>query len=472
MMEWKALLNGERFYDASRGAGDVRSELQRDYDRALFSSAVRRLQHKAQVFPLEPNDKVRNRLTHSHEVSCIARSLAERWVSGYGANRGLDEEVRLGVPVVCATVGLLHDLGNPPFGHAGEMAIAEWFERHDEEVFGGVLDEDDKEAIWVREDFLKFEGNAQTMRIILKLQSILGDSGLNLTYGTLSACRKYVGRSIDVCKDDQGYKKPGFFWYERERVRKVEIRTDCVGDDGRGVRHPLTYLVEAADDIVYSTVDLEDALSKGVLNWEMLKKELLRRVKDAGQKNVLAEIIEQIDERLEKYIVVDVATERNTVAGQLLRTMLIGRFIESMVRAFDEHYDAIMKGEFGDELVAVSDVCEIVKACKGVGFDHIYVIVANSKLEVMGRKVIHDLMDLFWDAVKDYEGRDSLKGSGYGEKVWRIMSANYRGLFETWYEQADSELERQILKLHLVTDYVCGMTDHYARELHRELLGW
>ncbi|QQE13790.1 dNTP triphosphohydrolase [Planctomycetota bacterium] len=471
MMDWKQLLSSERFYKASKGASDVRSELQRDYDRALFSSAVRRLQHKAQVFPLEPNDKVRNRLTHSHEVSCIARSLADRWVSEYKTNHQLDELACTGIPVVCATVGLLHDLGNPPFGHAGEMAIAEWFERQGNAVFAKTLIGEKENEKWIRTDFLKFEGNAQTMRIALKLQSILGDSGLNLTFGTLSAARKYVGRSIDVDKSNQSFKKPGYFHSEAKRIRTIEENTGCINQDGHPIRHPLTYLVEAADDIVYSTVDLEDALSKGVVHWDMLKNEFSKRVKDPKQLATITTIIKDIDSQISKHLIVDTLSERDTVAGQLLRTRLIGTFIDAMVITFDEHYKQIMVGTFSDELVAISEVSEIVAACKSIGYDHVYTVTSNSKLEVLGRTVIHDLLSLFWDAVDRYEGKDSLKNKGYAEKVWRIISANYRGLFEKWYAESDDENTRQELKLHLITDYVCGMTDHYALQLHRELLG-
>ncbi len=447
--------------------GEVRSEFQRDYDRALFSSAVRRLQHKAQVFPLEPNDRVRNRLTHSLEVSCIARSLAERWLSG--TKREIDDEVRGGIAAVCATAGLLHDLGNPPFGHAGEAAIAEWFAGKGEKVWGDALDGDDDDAKWARADFLKFEGNAQTMRIVLKLQSLLGESGLNLTYGTLSACRKYVGRSVDVDKTDQGKKKPGWFRTEREQIVKIEAQTGT-GVNGSlvGMRHPLTYLVEAADDIVYCTGDLEDGLSKGILDWEQVKRELEVRLEgEIGEK--VAAMAEHIDGQLDHHIGSHDRGERNVVAGQLLRTRLIGVLIESVVEGFEAKYDQIMCGVFKGELVVEAGMGAVVKACKGVGYDHVYGVTSNVKLEVLGRKVIMDLLDLFWDAVRGYEGKASLRG--YDAKVWELISPNYRGLFERWYEKAADDAARWELKLHLVTDYVCGMTDHYARQIHRELLG-
>lgn len=258
-MDWKKLLNAER-PRKSTSMGDHRDQFERDFDRAIFSTPVKRLQDKAQVFPLEPHDAVRTRLTHSLEVSSVARGLGiavGRWLL---ATNHIDSGMERSIEAITGASGLVHDLGNPPFGHSGEDAIREWFNtRFGEKKLKTML----RRRAQLAQDFLNFEGNAQSLRLVSKLQILADFKGLNLTFGTLSALCKYTAPSHKAgSKTDHARSKPGYFASENDLIKRIRAET------GTGAaRNPLTFLVEAADDIVYSVADVEDAVKKGVLTW-------------------------------------------------------------------------------------------------------------------------------------------------------------------------------------------------------------
>ncbi|MCY2925213.1 MAG: dNTP triphosphohydrolase, partial [Planctomycetota bacterium] len=213
MMDWNKLLTTKRWREidlktapSTRFEGDLRSEFERDYGRAVFSAPFRRLQDKTQVFPMDPNDSVRTRLTHSIEVSSVARGIA------LGAGRGMEEngfvtrEQASAIETIAATCGLVHDFGNPPFGHSGEKAIGEWFERQDGCFFADFSGRKGEDTIPGRKtrfasDFLRFEGNAQTIRLLARLQVLADFHGLNPTAATLSAACKYMAPSDMVAEE-------------------------------------------------------------------------------------------------------------------------------------------------------------------------------------------------------------------------------------------------------------------------------
>ena len=263
-MDWSSLLNDER---PRRTTGtdpdDPRSEFDRDFDRAVFSTPVKRLQDKAQVFPLEPHDAVRTRLTHSLEVSSVARGLAARTTKWMKEKKKICGDMDRRIQAIAATCGLIHDLGNPPFGHAGETAIRAWFDRPERSTFLSSLNDQQTK------DFERFDGNAQSLRLVAKLQILADDNGLNLTYGTLSALMKYVASSdqADEHATDQALRKPGYFASENDLVEEIREITGT----GRA-RHPISFLVEAADDIAYLPADVEDAVKKGVLSWKQVEE--------------------------------------------------------------------------------------------------------------------------------------------------------------------------------------------------------
>ena len=267
-MNWKQLLCKER-PRKSTNPGDHRAEFERDYDRTIFSTPIKRLQDKTQVFPLDPNDSITTRLTHSLEVSSVSRGLgiaAGQWLLKKGYIESGMERL---IEAICGTCGLIHDLGNPPFGHSGEIAIRQWFESRFVKTnkVDGMFEEKNQLA----QDFLLFDGNAQSLRLLTKLQILADFNGLNLTFGTLSASCKYTAASdeVDKSEKDHAKSKMGFFTSEKNIVHTIRERTGT-GDE----RNPLTYLIEAADDIVYSVADLEDAVKKSVILWDDIKEQL------------------------------------------------------------------------------------------------------------------------------------------------------------------------------------------------------
>ncbi|WP_135005058.1 dGTP triphosphohydrolase, partial [Pseudomonas savastanoi] len=261
MLNWNLLLNEGRRKDRLKtkdisATANGRFEIERDYDRILFSAPTRRLADKTQVFPLDKNDSVRTRLTHSHEVATLARSIGLRLVYENIAlfkSAKSAEFLQRSIPALLAAIGLVHDLGNPPFGHQGEYAIRNWFKKHEDEVFSG-----DSEAA---RDFLNFDGNAQTVRLVTKLQILNDQFGLNLTYATIAALIKYPVSTKSIHTDR--WKKQGFFKSEEKIVDEVWGETGL----SEGVRHPLTYIMEACDDIAYSVLDAEDTVKKGLASY-------------------------------------------------------------------------------------------------------------------------------------------------------------------------------------------------------------
>lgn len=455
-MEWKKLLNPDRRRKSDKEDADVRVEFQRDYDRSIFSTPIRRLQDKAQVFPLEPNDSVRTRLTHSHEVSCVARGIALGAILKEPLSK-LEEKERLAIPTIAATAGLLHDLGNPPFGHAGEEAIQDWFKLND-----SFLDPLGDRNEQMAQDFLRFEGNAQTIRLVTRLQVLKDFYGLNLTYGTLSACCKYVAPSNASTEErKKGHsKKPGFYLSEAATIKQIREATGT-----HAARNPITYMVEAADDLVYATVDLEDAVAKDVLTWPQVCESLTEAAKN---NSVLVAILKGIEEGANPNKLALPRKHLDVTQAQIFRTKLITHCVDKVVDAFFANYDKIMAGTFDGDLVSASEASTLIKACKDVAYERVYFTAENTKLEVLGRKVISDLLSLFWEGAKDYNPGAELKG--FAKKIFNLTSTNYRLVCDEAFKDAKgNEPKRHYARLQLVTDYVCGMTDTFACSLHKSL---
>lgn len=463
-MTWEKLLSSRRVRDLQRGAasfrseGDLRSEFDRDYDRTVFSAPIRRLHDKAQVFPLDSHDAVRTRLTHSLEVSTLARGLARNvglWLRESGV---LTRDWQVdALESIAATCGLVHDLGNPPFGHAGELAIQEWFARR--------MEADPSIAAELRstaggdqlvEDFRQFEGNAQTIRIISRLQFIADFSGLNYTSATLSAALKYLAPSNGLIKNRHAWRKPGYFASESELVHQIREETGT-GD----ARNPMAFLVEACDDTVYATVDLEDGVKKKVVSWE----EVEAQIRVTGGSLAVAAIdrardyIERADPPLGPHLT-------GEAMAQMFRTFAIGAIEPAIRQSFKDNYDQIMKGHFEDELLRTSEAWQITEACKNFSREHVYSSPDILRLELMGRRVIHDLLDYFWEGSGAYSG-ERVRPRRFSEKLYSLTSPYYRRVFER--DVAEGRFPRLYSRLQLSTDYVCGMTDSFACSLHRKL---
>jgi dGTPase len=240
-MQWEKLLSHERYRPTQRVEGEMRDEFERDYGRALYSTPVRRLRDKAQVFPLEPHDSVRTRLAHSLEVSSVAEGLATHAARLIAKQEHLTDQQQRDIACIARTCGIIHDLGNPPFGHAGELAIATWFRDRlkNDNCFRGRFERELTKQ--QQEDFLAFEGNAQTIRLVCHLQLLTDQLGLNFTFGTLSAASKYLAPSDAVSKHGPHQRrKPGYFASEQKKILTLR---EATGTGDR--RNPIAYLVEA-----------------------------------------------------------------------------------------------------------------------------------------------------------------------------------------------------------------------------------
>lgn len=255
----------EKGDEGEQADGGHRTPHEKDYDRILFSSAVRRLSDKTQVFPLEENDSVRTRLTHSHEVANLARSIGLRAWNENEKIFGDHTDFQRTVAPLLAASGLAHDLGNPPFGHQGEAAISAWFVSRKDWIFdrkskgGGDIEAVDAHY---RNEFLKFDGNPQSIRLLTRLQTSKGEVGLDLTAAAILACMKYPVGANGVESSHPAKKKYGYFCSEKTVIDWAREETGL----REGQRHPLSWITEAADDTAYSILDVEDSMKKGILS--------------------------------------------------------------------------------------------------------------------------------------------------------------------------------------------------------------
>jgi dGTPase len=453
-MEWSRLLSCRRAGPSGFADGDS-TEFEKDLSRVVFSTPVRRLQDKTHVFPLEPHDSVRTRLTHSLEVSSVARDLSQ------AAIRRMEDRIPQkyahAISTIAACSALLHDVGNPPFGHAGERAIQDWFAaklRADRD-FEGIFIEN-QNWLPLAQDFLQFDGNAQMMRLAGRLQVLSKHNGLNLTFATLSAACKYVVAARDTDAQRHEFSKPGFFETERELVERIQEET------GTGVaRNPITYLVEAADDIVNVCIDLEDGIRKRIFRWDEMIEEL-ERGGASGEGLALKKQAEVLAGQS--------GFTADEAFSQAFRTRLMARLIPAVLTEFQRSYDAIMNGDYGYELVRRSDAAVLYNACKEVVKRRIFSSAEVLRLEIMGRRVIHDMLDLYWEGLS-LVNRDE---KGFSTKLYLLFSDNYRQAYEQDIERSYPTLEgaakKHYLRLRLVCDQVAGMTDAYAVRQHRSLM--
>lgn len=464
-MDWQKLLNSGRRKDKAKqtstasvkkpNAPEERTEIERDYDRILFSTPVRRLADKTQVFPLERNDSVRTRLTHSHEVSNLSRSIG----ISLAFNDGLVDEPltpQRNLPALLAAIGLAHDLGNPPFGHQGEQAIQSWFTENKT-----VLDEVSlTEAM--KKDFLKFEGNAQTVRLLTRLQLINDDFGLNLTYATLAALMKYPTPSDKAAKTNVANKKHGFFQSEKEIIEEIWTETGL----REGVRHPLTYIMEACDDIAYSVLDAEDAVKKGLVSFSDLMSYLEHHGKsDTATKNVIDAAC--ADHKVHRAVSLSPA-ELNDISMQKFRVYAIAEMVRDVRTAFLENKTAVLAGEFEKELIEKSKSSTLRNLLKKFDREHAYSHRSVLEIELQGYNTIRGLMDLLWEAISQREDKEnpaSKRKTPFAAFAYNRISENYRRVCES----PTNKMPIRYKELQLLTDMISGMTDSFAVSLYREL---
>jgi dGTPase len=475
MLNWEMLLNDARRKDKNKRPAtekrttqkkEVRTEIERDYDRILFSTPLRRLADKTQVFPLERNASVRTRLTHSHEVSNLARSIGVNLVFN---EKLIDKKLRpeRNVPAMLATIGLAHDLGNPPFGHQGESAIQSWFEDNRKKVFNDEYGKALNDA--QKQDFLRFEGNAQTIRLLTRLQLINDDFGLNLTYGTLAALMKYPVPSNKVKKKKHkndkvpaAKKKHNFFQSERKIVEEIWRETGL----SEGVRHPLTYLMEACDDIAYAVLDAEDAVKKSLVSYSDLVS-FLNHEKEGDQ--AITRVLDYAWKKHNEFRNEDLSPgELNDISMQMFRVAAIGEMINDVSEAFVQNKDKIMQGKLDQDLIDVSEAGNLCRLLKEFDKNHAYKHRSVLEVELTGYNTIRKLMDYFWVAIterKDANDVCSARRTPFASYAYSRISENYRRVFEN----SNSSMPVRYRELQLMTDMISGMTDSFALALLEDL---
>ncbi len=280
--------------------------------------------------------------------------------------------------------------------------------------------------------------------------------GLNLTCGTLSASCKYTAASDGTDKSNQARKKHGYFASENDLIRRIqEVGT-------RDARNPIAFLVEASDDIVYSTVDLEDGIKKHCLSWDFLQAELKNRC----DSELLARVLKKAHEKITPAALS--GQTRDEGLATAFRTFAISEMVVDTIQEFESQYHAIMAGSYPHEMLYQTEAGSLARECKKIAFDHVYSANQILKREIMGREIIFDLMDLYWEAAQQaWPGKEP---KGFAGKVYRQISSNYRQIFENGVTECSRlNIPPQYLRMQLVTDQISGMTDSFATTLHREL---
>lgn len=447
-----------------------RSEIESDYVRIIRSASFRRLQDKTQVFPLDQSDFVRTRLTHSMEVSSIAKLIAKQVCMAI-EEKGLEDEDHLPdalkVMETLNCAGLLHDLGNPPFGHFGETAIRNWFHMNLETIQfkGKPLCEYLSEA--QIQDLLNYEGNAQALRIITKLHRHVGDYGMHLTSAVMDTIIKYPTNSLEKQKEDQLpkqkrsllKKKIGYFQSEIAQYQEIKQNTGCID-----CRNPLSFILEAADDLAYTFADLEDGYNKGLFSYEQLH-ELIASVNDINGLTYLEKGLESA-KRIKPQKEKGFDPYKQAVFNWLASKQLF--CISHVAEAFIQNYEDIMNGTFIKELIAVSSEADLIKALKKFSYEKIYNISPILKLELMGNEILTFLLDRFMNALISYDSDEPM--SEIQEKYIDLLSRNY---LDSYHRYAKEHTVEECLygRLLLGCDFIAGMSDGYAKRLYQELKG-
>lgn len=466
-MEWKTLLSPrrERESSARSKSTDLRSEFEKDYHRIIGSASFRRLQDKTQVFPLDKSDFIRTRLTHSLEVSSLGKSLGQNIgenILKFRKNSGFTLKMKEDISHILECAGLIHDIGNPPFGHFGEVAIREWFERNLPRLSFCGQSVEAMMSEQMKQDFYHFEGNAQALRLVTRLHYLVDEHGMNLTYALLNTIIKYPIPSTEI---DEGSgniknKKMGYYLADEAVFRRV---TEATGAGNN--RHPLTYILEAADDLAYKTADIEDAFVKGFITYYTLEKELAPLEKNYPELSFRPlEKLRQLYDRGAKKGVSN--PESYAVKNWIISAQ--GFLISCATFGFTSNYDSIMAGTFGHDLFYGTYGEKLMDLLGDMANRYVFSSMEIYKMEVAESAILDNLMDKLVRAALYYD--TGIKQDTIDKRVVSFISDNYKNAYRLQAEGKD-EAEKLYLRLLLVTDYVCGMTDSYAKRLYQEMNG-
>ena len=439
-MNWNQLISYKRLGQESRHSErhDDRTEFKRDYDRLIFSAPFRRMQNKTQVFPLPGSIFVHNRLTHSLEVASVGMSLGNDVANILiGRQPELQHSLLPHIGTIVSTACLAHDMGNPPFGHSGEKAIQAFFT----EGGGATLRGELSPEFW--SDITHFEGNANAFRLLTHRFKGRRDGGFVMTYATLAAIVKYPFASMAAGKKG----KFGFFGSEQDIYQRIaqELgirKLSAEGEPLRYARHPLVYLVEAADDICYEIMDIEDSHKLKILTFDETAEMLLGFFDDEDRRHILKRIDDEgITDDNEKVI--------------YMRACVIGKLENECVKVFADHEQEILNGTFQGSLIDhISDrQHEAYRNCTAVSVEKIYNSRPVLDVELSGYKIIETLMESLTDAAVHPE---------------KFHSQQLIRRFSSQYDICSPSLEDRIMA---VIDYISGMTDVYALDIYQKING-
>jgi dGTPase len=451
---WEKLFSSERLgsihhlVPGQESVTQNRTSFQRDYDRLIFSSPFRRLQNKTQVFPLPGSVFVHNRLTHSLEVASVGRSLGNmvgNVLSELPENREMSAEGKdfylnqLGI--VIASACLAHDIGNPPFGHSGESAISQFFIKHPE------LSNNLSTGEWA--DLTNFEGNANALRVMAHRFNGRREGGYCLTWSTLISIIKYPCASTATDKSKLSRKKYGFFQSEQEIFRMLAQQFGLKMQQETPIaysRHPFVFLVEAADDICYRIIDLEDAHRLGIISYEIAIEIFMAL-------NIALKGVQNTD-KIQKGMHQVAEYDKNERLAYL-RAVTINNLVSAVAEVFLSNRQSILSGNFETSLLdgLTSEARSVLERLEKLSFEKIYNHPSSVEVEISGYKVLGGLLQEFVPAMMQPD-------SGYSKKLIKLIPVQYHYNGANPYQQ-----------IQTAVDFVAGMTDLYAVELYRKLAG-
>lgn len=467
-MNWTQLLSTKRNREFSSGnvhSADLRSEFEKDYHRIIGSASFRRLQDKTQVFPLDKSDFIRTRLTHSLEVSSFGKSLGQNigeYILTYKKDEDFSLQCKEDICNILQCAGLIHDIGNPPFGHFGECVIRDWFEENLKTMEFDGKSVEEVLTPQMREDFYHFEGNAQALRLVTKLHYLVDENGMNLTYALLNTIVKYPVPSTKIDKSTGNIKdkKMGYYLADQELYEEIARAT---GTNGK--RHPLTYILEAADDIAYKTADIEDGFVKGFISYYKLKEEL-RVLQDKNPEDQFKPL-EKLERKYQSGLKRGVKNpEEYAVKNWIVQVQ--GFLIACATYGFTSNYEAIMEGTYPYDIFHGTYAEGLMDLLGDLAYREVFTTPAIYKMEVAESEIMNFLLTKFVNAAVRYDTKERL--SEIDKRMISFISENYKTAYHNQSE-GKSEAEKLYLRLLLVTDYICGMTDSYAKRLYQELNG-
>lgn len=460
----------------------LNEEFTSDKNRIIFSSPFRRLQQKTQVFSLETNASVRSRLTHTLEVATIGISIAERVLVKLKDQEKIRKELILPFIKIVENACLIHDIGNPPFGHFAEEAIKEWFRNYWKDSFLKAsklhLDINDLEINnSLINDFLHFDGNPQGLRIITKLQDIpeiFHDVGMNLTFAQIAAVIKYVASPNNIDKSNSLYKKAGYFFSEKDKVEKIKVELNITN------RYPLTYIMEAADDISYCLSDIEDGIEKNILTSRYFFEKLDEEC--------------QIVFGKEDYSFHTLVKLKKTKYDFFkLKIDLIRKLENHSIDRYIEKHEEIMDGTLPELIEKESPEGMFLKCLKTISRKYLFRSKEAENKELSGFHAIYGILEKyrclldmehskFFDLVRSKEDLDKILGAGL-DLQWRLFNRLPKKYIDA-YKYEYEELKKSCLgnetkfiqyewfnRAHLIVDYVSGMTDNFVIETYNLLYG-